>query len=232
VLGTVNPVAEICHLAHDAGVKVVVDAAQHVPHATTDVNQWGADWIAFSGHKMLGPSAIGVLYGRRELLEAMPPFLGGGGMIDRVTTSGFTAGELPGKFEAGTPPIVPAIGLSAAIDYLKQFDMQQVFRHEQQLAASAMNAMRTIDGLTVIGPESSMRAGIVSFSVEGVSSQDLAILLDQAGIAVRAGHHCTMPLHNWLGLRNSCRVSFYLYNLQSEVDFLVETLRKVISRLR
>ena len=232
VLGTIVPVAEICELAQSAGAVTVVDAAQHVPHEPTNVQAWNADFVTFSGHKMLGPSGIGVLWGRQELLESMPPFLGGGSMIDLVTTDGFTPGELPAKFEAGTPPIVEAIGLGAAIEYLNLFDLHAIGRHERQLATTAIEALQTIEGMRILGPPADDRAGIVSFVVDGVSAQDISILLDQQGIAIRAGHHCAMPLHQSLGLRASCRASFYLYNTTEEVEKFGQALSKVVKRLR
>ena len=232
VLGTMTPVAEICELAKSVGAISVVDAAQSVPHDETDVQAWGADFIAFSAHKMLGPTGIGILWGRQELLEAMPPFLGGGSMIDQVTTEGFTDGELPAKFEAGTPPIVEAIGLGAAIKYLNHFDMEEIKEHEQTLAAATAKSLSAIDGLTVLGPPASERAGLISFVIEGVSPQDISILLDQQGVAIRAGHHCAMPLHQHLKIRSSCRASFYLYNTLAEVDLFAEALKKVVKRLR
>jgi cysteine desulfurase/selenocysteine lyase len=232
VLGTMTPVAEICELAKSVGAISVVDAAQSVPHDETDVQAWGADFVAFSAHKMLGPTGIGILWGRQELLEAMPPFLGGGSMIDQVTTEGFTDGELPAKFEAGTPPIVEAIGLGAAIKYLNHFDMDEIKEHEQTLAAATVKSLSEIDGLTVLGPPASERAGLISFVIEGVSPQDISILLDQQGVAIRAGHHCAMPLHQHLKIRSSCRASFYLYNTLAEVDLFAEALKKVVKRLR
>jgi cysteine desulfurase/selenocysteine lyase len=232
VLGTMTPVAEICELAKSVGAISVVDAAQSVPHDETDVQAWGADFVAFSAHKMLGPTGIGILWGRQELLEAMPPFLGGGSMIDQVTTEGFTDGELPAKFEAGTPPIVEAIGLGAAIKYLNHFDMEEIKEHEQTLAAATAKSLSAIDGLTVLGPPASERAGLISFVIEGVSPQDISILLDQQGVAIRAGHHCAMPLHQHLKIRSSCRASFYLYNTLAEVDLFAEALKKVVKRLR
>lgn len=232
VLGTVTPVREITELAHAAGAKVLVDAAQHVPHDETNVVDWDVDFLTFSGHKMLGPSGIGVLYGKQELLEAMPPFMGGGSMISTVTVDGYTAGELPAKFEAGTPPIAQAIGLGAAVKYLNQFDMKAIFQYEQELAALAMSGLQEIDGMRILGPAATDRAGIVSFVVDGVSPQDMAILLDQQGIAVRAGHHCAMPLHDYLSIGGSCRASFYLYNQRDEVTALVDSLSRVVSKLR
>jgi cysteine desulfurase/selenocysteine lyase len=231
VLGTKTPVAEIVRLAKLAGATTFVDAAQHVPHESTNVQDWDADFVAFSGHKMCGPSGIGILYGRQTLLESMPPFLGGGSMISKVTTDGFSPGELPAKFEAGTPPIVEAIGLAAAIDYLTAIGLDSISHHETTLATAAINALQSIDGLTVLGPPADRRAGLVSFVVHGVSPQDIAVLLDQAGIAIRAGHHCAMPLHDHLGHRASSRASFYLYNTLEEIDSFAAALTKVVKRL-
>ena len=232
VLGTINPVSEIVGMANEVGARVLIDAAQHVPHDETNVQDWGADFVTFSGHKMLGPSGIGVLYGKLDLLESMPPFLGGGSMISTVETSGYTQGELPARFEAGTPPIAQAIGLGAAVEYLERFNMVDVFEHERRLTIATMEKLEAIGGLHVLGPSSEDRAGIVSFTVEGLSAQDIAILLDQQGIAVRAGHHCAMPLHDDLAIKGSCRASFYLYNSLAEVERLVEALTKVVSKLR
>lgn len=232
VLATVNPVEEFCRLARELGVLTVVDAAQHVPHDPTDVKRWGADFVAFSGHKMLGPTGIGVLYGKFERLDAMPPFLGGGSMIDRVTWEGFTPGEVPARFEAGTPPIVETAGLHAAIDYLGVVGIEAIQRHERRLVARAMERMeQAVDGIRLLGPRYE-RAGIISFAIERVHPQDLAIKLDLQGIAVRAGHHCTMPLHEKLGLSASCRASFYLYNTIDEVDHFVDALKAAVEKLR
>lgn len=232
VLGCASPVDDIVKLARSVGAATLVDAAQHTPHTPTDVQQWDVDFVTFSGHKMLGPSGIGILWGRQSILESMPPFLGGGSMIDKVTVDGFTQGELPARFEAGTPPIVEAIGLGAAVDYLKQFDLMQIYRHEQKLAAMAMEKIASIPGSQILGPDANARSGLVSFAIDQVSAQDLSILLDQQGIAIRAGHHCAMPLHDHLGLKASCRASFYLYNTVEDVDRFGEALAKVVSRLR
>ncbi|MFT5300373.1 MAG: cysteine desulfurase/selenocysteine lyase [Mariniblastus sp.] len=232
VLGTITPVAELVQLAKSVGAITVVDAAQSVPHGDTDVQAWDADFVAFSAHKMLGPSGVGILWGRQALLESMPPFLGGGSMIDQVTTGGFTWGELPARFEAGTPPIVEAIGLGAAIEYLNAIDVSAIARYEHELVAAAIEAISGVDGLRILGPPADRRAGLVSFVVDGVSTQDLSILLDQQGVAIRAGHHCAMPLHQQLDIRSSCRASFYLYNTLDEVELFAEALNKVLARLR
>ncbi len=231
-LGTINPVKHLVELAHAAGALVMVDAAQHVPHATIDVVDWDADFATFSGHKMLGPTGIGVLYGKRELLEKMPPFLGGGSMIKQVTTQGFTWGDLPARFEAGTPPIVEAIGVAAAIEYLKPIGLDRIAAHETHLAAVAQAELDKIDGLHVLGPDPQLKCGIVSFVVEGVSAQDISVLLDLQGVAVRAGHHCTMPLHDHLGISASCRASFYLYNTEEEARHFADSLATILPKLR
>jgi len=232
MLGTIFPVDEIIALAKSVGAATLIDAAQHVPHEPTDVQKWDADFVVFSGHKILGPSGIGILWGRKELLETMPPFLGGGSMIDKVTTDGFTPGELPAKFEAGTPPIVEAIGLGAAIDYISSVSLDAVASHEKLLSAALMKRLEKIEGLTVWGPSAEHRSGIVSFTIEGVAAQDLAILLDQKGFAIRVGHHCAMPLHQRLGIKASCRASFYLYNTLDEVEAFADALEAVVKRLR
>jgi cysteine desulfurase/selenocysteine lyase len=232
VLGTINPIGEIARRAHAAGAVVLVDAAQSVPHRPTNVEQLGADFLAFSGHKMLGATGLGVLYGREELLDAMPPFLGGGSMINRVWEDRFTPAELPAKFEAGTPPIAPAIALGAAIDYLNAIGMDAIERHEHELIRYAYERLREIDGLAILGPPPALRAGLVSFTLPQPHAHDVAQLLDQQGIAVRAGHHCTWPLHDRLGIAASTRASFYLYNTPAEVDFLVDVVRQIRDRFR
>ena len=232
VLGTIFPVKEIVELAATVGAKTLVDAAQHVPHEPTDVQDWNADFVVFSGHKILGPSGIGILWGRQALLESMPPFLGGGSMIDSVTTEGFTPGELPAKFEAGTPPIVESIGLGAAIEYVNKVSLPAIAEHEKLLAGRLMERMAEVEGLRILGPSLEHRSGIVSFVVDGVAPQDLSILLDQKGFAIRVGHHCAMPLHQKLGIKASCRASFYLYNTVQEVDAFADALAAVVKRLR
>ena len=232
VLGTIFPVKEIIALAATVGATTLVDAAQHVPHEPTDVQDWNADFVVFSGHKILGPSGIGILWGRQALLESMPPFLGGGSMIDQVTTEGFTPGELPAKFEAGTPPIVEAIGLGAAIEYVNQVSLSAIAAHEKMLARRLMERLADVEGLKILGPGIEHRSGIVSFVVDGVAPQDISILLDQKGFAIRVGHHCAMPLHQKLGIKASCRASFYLYNTVEEVDAFADALVAVVKRLR
>ena len=232
VLGSMPPVGELVKLAHAVGAKVLVDAAQSVPHEATDVQSWNADFVTFSGHKMLGPSGVGILWGKQDILESMPPFLGGGSMIDQVTVDGFTPGELPARFEAGTPPIVEAIGLGAAIEYLSPISMESVRKHEHELVVAAYQAISEIEGLRILGPPADQRGGLVSFVIDGVSPQDISILLDQQGVAIRAGHHCAMPLHQHLDIRASCRASFYLYNTLDEVAQFGDALKKVIAKLR
>jgi cysteine desulfurase/selenocysteine lyase len=218
VLGTINPIGEIIRAAHAVGAKVLIDAAQSAPHVATDVQALDCDFLAFSGHKMLGPSGVGILYGKRELLEAMPPFLGGGSMIRRVRLDGFEPADLPAKFEAGTPPIVPAIGLGAAIDYLNAVGLETVHEHEQRLAVEAHRRLEAIGGVRFLGPSPAEKAGIVSFTHKTVHAHDIAQLLDREGVAVRAGHHCTMPLHKRLGVTASARASFYFYNTLEEIE--------------
>lgn len=221
VLGTVNPVPDIVRLAHQAGALVLIDAAQAVPHQAIDVKQWDADFVAFSGHKMLGPDGVGVLYAKRDLLEAMPPWLGGGHMIREVRLDGYDPSrEAPDRFEAGTPPIVAAIGLGAAIDYSNEVGLEAVVRHEQQLTRRAHEVLGAVPSVRLIGPPPEEKAAIVTFTVEGVHAHDVAAVLDRHGIAVRAGHHCAMPLHKRLGVPATVRASFYLYNTLDEVDRL------------
>ena len=227
VLGTINPVKQLVTAAHEAGALALVDAAQSVPHQTTDVQDWDADFIAFSGHKMMGPSGVGVLYGRRSLLEAMPPFLGGGSMIRRVTTSGFEPADLPARFEAGTPPIVPALGLHSAIRYLKRVGYEAISSHESDLVKLAHGMLEDVGGVKFLGPPPEDKAGIVSFVLDGIHAHDVAQILDRRGIAIRAGHHCTMPLHKRYQVMASNRVSFYLYNTAEEVEKLALAIREV-----
>jgi cysteine desulfurase/selenocysteine lyase len=232
VLGLINPVESLIQWSHAAGAKVLLDAAQAAPHLPVQVQALDCDFLVFSGHKVLGPTGIGVLYGREELLEQLPPFLGGGSMIDRVEIDGFSPAELPAKFEAGTPPIVEAIGLAAAIDYLSAIGMDQIDAHERGLARQCLDGLADLPGLRILGPSSGPRVGLVSLAVEGINSQDLARFLDFRGFAARAGHHCAMPLHQSLGLSNSLRVSFYLYNTAEEVAQFTELLPQLLERLR
>ncbi len=227
VLGTINPLRPIIEKAHAVGAVVLVDGAQGVPHLPVNVQELGCDFLAFSGHKMCGPTGIGVLWGRRELLEAMPPFLGGGDMIRRVTFEGAEWNELPYKFEAGTPAIAEAIGLGAAVDYLSQIGLEAIHRHEQALAAYAMERLSEIPGLRIVGPSPAERGGVVAFAMDRIHPHDIATILDREGICIRAGHHCAMPLHERLGLTATARASFYLYNTMEEVDRLAEGLEIV-----
>ena len=227
MLGTINPVAEMTRLAHQAGAVVLVDAAQSVPHMPVDVQALDVDFLAFSGHKMCGPTGIGVLYGRRNLLEAMPPFLGGGDMIRRVYLRSFTPNDLPYKFEAGTPAIAEAIGLGAAVDFLQQVGLEAVQRHERGLSEYTLERLAEVPGVRVFGPDADHRGGVASFSFDGVHPHDVAQVLDRYGIAVRAGHHCAMPIHDKFGVPATTRASFYLYNTRSEIDKLIDGLYKV-----
>ncbi|GAA2373132.1 cysteine desulfurase [Nonomuraea africana] len=229
VLGTVNPVAEIVRRAREVGALVMLDASQSVPHHPVDLAGLGADFVAFTGHKMLGPSGIGVLWGRGELLEAMPPFLGGGEMIEAVWMDRSTYAPVPHKFEAGTPPIVEAIGLGAAVDYLSEAGMAAVEAHERGLTAYALEALLEVPTLRVVGPTGlDDRGGTVSFTMEGIHPHDVGqILDDQFGVAVRVGHHCARPLHLRFGIPATTRASFYLYNTTGEIDALVKGLHHV-----
>lgn len=227
VLGTIFPVEKIIAAAHGVGAIAVVDAAQAAPHHKIDVQKWDADFAAFSGHKILGPTGIGVLYGKEKLLAAMPPFLGGGSMIDRVTIDGFTPGELPAKFEAGTPPIAEAVGIGAAIDYLEAIGQEAIAEHERELATQLHAALEVIGDVDTYGPAPVKKAGIVSFNLRGVHAQDTAQLLDTKGVAIRAGHHCTMPLHEHLGVSATCRASLYIYNTADEVERFAAALSQV-----
>jgi cysteine desulfurase/selenocysteine lyase len=227
VLGTRFPVSRWTSLAHQHGSVVLVDAAQTVPHQKIDVQDWDSDFVVFSGHKMCGPNGIGVLYGKESMLDAMPPFLGGGGMIHRVTTTGFDSAELPEKFEAGTPPIAEAIALEAAVEYISAVGLERIEAHEHVLCQRADSALREMEGVRVIGPTPDKKVGIVSFHVDGVHAHDVSQQLDTRGIAVRAGHHCTMPLHHALGVTATTRASFYFYNTVDEADRLVEAVKEV-----
>jgi cysteine desulfurase/selenocysteine lyase len=227
VLGTVNPAADLTAQAHLAGALVLIDAAQSVPHLAFSLQDIPADFLAFSAHKMCGPTGIGVLYGREELLNAMPPFLGGGDMIKRVRWRGFEPNDLPYKFEAGTPAIAETVGFGAAVDFLTEVGMTVVQEHEQAMVSYALERLQEVPGVHVLGPEAGKRGGVVSFSFDGAHPHDVAQILDHQGIAVRAGHHCAMPLHEKLGLPASTRASFYLYNTRDEVDRLIEGLYSV-----
>ncbi len=226
VLGTINPVADLVAAARAVGALVLIDGAQSVPHMPVDVQALDADFYAFSSHKMCGPTGIGVLYGKRALLEAMPPFMGGGDMIREVKLSGSRWNELPYKFEAGTPPIAEAIGLGAAVDYLRQVGMDWVRAHEQQLTAYAYDRLGEVEGLRMLGPGPDQRGGLVSFTLDGIHPHDIAAILDRAGVAVRAGHHCAQPAHDRYGIPASTRASFYLYNTVEDIDVLTQALHR------
>jgi cysteine desulfurase / selenocysteine lyase len=226
-LGTINPVERLASWAHEQGAICVVDAAQAAPHRPVDVQTIGADFLGLTGHKMCGPTGIGVLWGRRELLERMAPFELGGHMIRRVTLERTTWNELPAKFEAGTAPIAEAVGLGAALDYLGEVGLDAIERHERELAEYALGRLAEVPGVKIFGPPAERRVGIVSFEVEGVHPHDVAQILDRDGVAVRAGHHCNQPLMDRLGVSATTRASFYLYTLQEELDRLIEGLHKV-----
>ncbi|MBL3648199.1 MULTISPECIES: cysteine desulfurase SufS [Bacillus] len=224
VLGTINPIKDMAKIAHDNGAVIVVDGAQSTPHMKIDVQDLDCDFFALSSHKMCGPTGIGVLYGKKALLENMEPAEFGGEMIDFVGLYESTWKELPWKFEAGTPIIAGAIGLGAAIDFLEEIGLDEISRHEHKLAAYALERFRQLDGVTVYGPEE--RAGLVTFNLDDVHPHDVATVLDAEGIAVRAGHHCAQPLMKWLDVTATARASFYLYNTEEEIDKLVEALQK------
>ena len=226
MLGTINPLDAIIARARQVGALVVVDGSQAVPQIPVDVASLGADFVAFTGHKMVGPTGIGVLWGRYDLLAELPPFLGGGEMIETVTMERSTFARPPARFEAGTPPIAQAVGLAAAADYLTNLGMDQVAAHEQQITAYALSALQEIDGLTVVGPKDAVdRGGAISFTLDGVHPHDIAQLLDSRGVAVRAGHHCAKPAHLRFGVQSTTRASFYLYTTTDEIDALLAALR-------
>ena len=227
VLGTLNPVAKLVTAARDAGAMTIVDACQYVPHNVTDVQAWDADFIAFSSHKMCGPSGIGALWGRTELLDAMPPYIGGGNMIADVRLDGFTCAPVPAKFEAGTPPITEAIGFGAAVEYLESIGMAEVRRHEMELTRYAIDSLneRYGDDISIHGPDNvEVRGGVLSFAFRGIHPHDLSQVLDQRNVCVRAGHHCAKPLMRILGVNATARASLYLYNDRSDVDALADAL--------
>lgn len=227
VLGTINPAQEMIELAQRSGAIVLIDGAQSVPHFPVDVQALDMDFLVFSGHKMCGPTGVGVLYGRKDLLENMPPFLGGGDMIKKVSLRSFTPNTIPYKYEAGTPAIAEAIGLGAAIDYLKHVGLDAIADHEQVIVGYAIERLEEIPGVKVYGPDAEYRGGVTSFTLDGVHAHDVAQILDSDGIAVRAGHHCAMPLHDKLNIPASTRASYYLYNSIDEIDMLVESIYKV-----
>jgi cysteine desulfurase/selenocysteine lyase len=224
VLGTINPIADLAAQAHAAGALILVDAAQSVPHLPVDVRALGVDFLAFSAHKMCGPTGIGVLWGRQSLLEVMPPFMGGGDMIRRVYLYDFKANDLPYKFEAGTPAIAEAVGLGAAVDYLTCVGLPAIHAHERAIVAYALDRLEEVPGVKVYGPPAERRGGVAAFSLDGVHPHDVAQVLDREGVAVRAGHHCAMPLHDRFDLPATTRASFYLYNTIGEVDRLIDGL--------
>jgi len=232
VLGTINPTRELCAAAHAAGAIAIVDGCQSVPHMATDVQQWDADMLAFSSHKMCGPTGVGVFWARENLLDSMPPFLGGGGMISEVRLDNFTCAELPHKFEAGTPPIVEVIGLGAAVDFLERVGMSEVRRHEIELTNYAYHALtaRYGDDITIHGPVNpEVRGATFSFAFRGVHPHDVSQVLDQHNVYVRAGHHCAKPLMRLIGANATARASMYLYSNEADVDALVEALDDVSS---
>ena len=224
VLGTLPPVREMIQQAHAVGALVLIDGAQSVPHTPVDVQALDCDFLAFSGHKMLGPSGIGILWGRQELLDAMPPFLGGGDMIREVTLEGSTWNDLPWKFEAGTPAIIEAVGLGAAVDYLSGLGMENVRAHEHALTEYALMRLGAVPNLHIYGPPADRRGGVVSFTLGDIHAHDLATLLDREGIAIRAGHHCAQPLMQRYQLAATARASFYVYTTSAEIDALAEAL--------
>ena len=232
VLGTINPIAELTQRAHAVGAKIVVDAAQSVPHMSMDVRETDVDFLVFSGHKVYGPTGVGILYGSQEALEETAPIFFGGHMIERVYTDHSTWAKPPAKFEAGTLPIIQAIALGTAIQWIGEKGIHRIHHHEQMLLSSAMKHLQAIDGLKIYGPSVEHRGAIVSFRIDGVHPEDLAAILDQHGIFTRHGHHCTMPLHDYLGVSATTRISFGAYNTVEDVDRLVEVVQKAIVRLR
>ena len=232
-LGCINPVEEIVRLGHQYGAKVLIDACQSVPHMKVDVRAIGCDWLVASGHKMCGPTGIGFLYGKQDLLEEMSPFLGGGEMIADVFLDHFTCGELPHKFEAGTPAIGEAIALGAAVDYLTNLGMDNIHAYEEELTAYLFKKIEQIPNLRIYGPKPTLdgkgRAALVTFNLEGIHGSDLSTMLDQEGIAIRSGHHCTQPLHRALGASGSARASLYFYNTREEIDAFIAGLKETIN---
>jgi cysteine desulfurase/selenocysteine lyase len=227
VLGTINPAAEIIRLAHEAGASTLLDGAQSVPHFAVDVQTLDADFLAFSAHKMVGPTGIGVLYGKAKLLEEMPPFLGGGDMIKTVHLREFVPNSIPHKFEAGTSAIAEAVGFGVAVDYLTSVGMDAIAAHEHEITEYALERLEEVPGVKVFGPSAQDKGGVAAFTFEGVHPHDVAQILDRDGIAVRAGHHCAQPLHEKFGITATSRASFYLYTTKEEVDKLIEGIYKV-----
>jgi len=228
VLGTINPIKEIVEFTHKNGTLVLVDGAQSVPHIPVDVKDLGCDFLAFSGHKMLGPMGIGVLYGKEKILEEMEPFLGGGEMISQVWLERATWNEIPWKFEAGTPNVEGAIGLGSAIDYLKKIGMENIEKRERELTAYAMERLKEIDGIRIYGTKNpELKSGVISFNLENIHPHDVGTILDQEGIAVRVGSHCAQPLMAKFGVSSMVRASFYIYNIEEEIDIMISALKKV-----
>ncbi len=228
VLGTINPVREIAKIVHEHDAKFFIDAAQSVPHQPVDVRKLDCDFLAFSGHKMLGPTGIGALYGKKEILESMKPFLFGGDMIREVKFENTTFNDLPWKFEAGTPNIAGAVGLGVAIDYLKKIGMENIEQHGKELVKYAYNKLSGIDGLDIYGPDADSRGALIAFNLQGIHPHDVSAMLDEDGIAIRGGFHCAMPLMETLGIKSSARASFYLYNTKEEIDLLAKSLEKTM----
>jgi len=227
VLGTLNPIKSMAAKAHEHGAMILVDGAQSAPHMVVDVQDLDVDFFAFSAHKMCGPTGVGILWGKYDLLDAMPPFLGGGDMIKRVYLREFDTNDLPYKFEAGTPAIGEAIGMGAAVTYLNAIGMDNIWKHEQEIVAYAMNRLEEVPGIKMYGPDAERRGGVVAFTLKGVHPHDISQVLDIDGVAVRAGHHCAMPLHDRYDLVATARASFYLYNTHDDVDKLIDGLYKV-----
>ena len=227
VLGTITPVTRLCEAAHAAGAIAIVDACQYVPHNVTDVQAWGADFAVFSSHKMCGPSGVGALWGRAELLDAMPPYIGGGNMIADVRLDGFTCAPVPAKFEAGTPPITEVVGFGAAVEYLEAIGMHEVRRHEMALTRYALDSLteRYGDDITIHGPDNvEVRGGVLSFAFRDIHPHDISQVLDERNVCVRAGHHCAKPLMRIMGVNATARASLYLYNDRADVDALADAL--------
>ena len=226
-LGTINPIQEMIAKAHDAGAVVLVDGAQSVPHMPVDVQALDADFLAFSGHKMLGPMGSGALYGKLPILEALPPYMGGGGMIRKVRIGGSTWADVPARFEAGTPAVGDAIGLGAAVDYLQTIGMDEIREHERNMTALAIERLRQIPGLTLYGPnDPDAQAGVLSFALDGIHPHDVAAILDEENVAVRAGHHCCQPLMDRLDVPATTRASFYVYNTEMDIERLAEAIER------
>ena len=227
VLGTINPAADMIKMAHHAGAVALLDGAQSIPHFGVDVQSLDADFVAFSAHKMVGPTGIGILYGREDILETMPPFLGGGDMIKVVKLRSFKPNDIPYKFEAGTPAIAETAGFGAAVNYLSHIGMDNIARHEHEITEYALERLEEIPGLKLMGPSADKKGGVAAFTLDQVHPHDVAQILDGDGIAVRAGHHCAQPLHEKFGIPASTRASFYLYTTKEEVDKLVDGIYKV-----